>query len=308
MKVLVIARKNQSIAPFILEQIESLKEKNIHIELFTINKGGLLGYLNHLLLLRKFLKHNNFDILHAHYCLSGLLLFSKKNIKKVITFHGDDINNFILRQISKIVIKHSDYSIFVSEKLAKKIKKRKPYSILPCGVDEKIFFSINRNLARNILNLPQDEIIILFSSNFSIRSKRPKLAFKSIALISKKIYFVELKNMSRKMVNLYLNACNLLLMTSKNEGSPQIIKEALLCGTPIVSTDVGDVKELIDDINGCFIAKSDPLDISKKIMLAIEFSKNFDKTSGREKIIKKKLTLHNISDELLRIYYNLLKY
>ena len=62
----------------------------------------------------------------------------------------------------------------------------------------------------------------------------------------------------------YYNAADLLLITSRSEGSPNVVKEAISCNCPVISTNVGDVKEIIKDIDSCYVVKSNPIDISRK--------------------------------------------
>jgi len=80
---------------------------------------------------------------------------------------------------------------------------------------------------------------------------------------------LELKGYDREQVNLLMNAADVLLMTSHTEGSPQVVKEALAAGCPIVSVDVGDVADLTAGLPGCFIADRTPEDIAAKLALAI---------------------------------------
>lgn len=58
-------------------------------------------------------------------------------------------------------------------------------------------------------------------------------------------------------------------MTSDKEASPMVIKEAMLCGCPIISVDVGDVKDMISGIVGCFIVRREPEDIADKTVTYI---------------------------------------
>jgi teichuronic acid biosynthesis glycosyltransferase TuaC len=81
-----------------------------------------------------------------------------------------------------------------------------------------------------------------------------------------------------------------------HEGSPNVIKEAMACNCPIVSTDVGDVKEVIGETEGCFISSFEAKDIATKLQLAI----NFGRTKGRQNISK--LESHKIAKEIEKIY------
>jgi glycosyltransferase involved in cell wall biosynthesis len=52
-------------------------------------------------------------------------------------------------------------------------------------------------------------------------------------------------------IPLYMSGCDALVFTSMQEGSPNVVKEALACNLPIVSVPVGDVESRLKDIEGC---------------------------------------------------------
>ena len=74
---------------------------------------------------------------------------------------------------------------------------------------------------------------------------------------------------NRDEVNILLNAVDFLLMTSISEGSPQIIKEAMACNCPIITTDVGDVRKIIGPTKDCFITSFDSNEIGDKIRIIL---------------------------------------
>jgi glycosyltransferase involved in cell wall biosynthesis len=98
--------------------------------------------------------------------------------------------------------------------------------------------------------------------------------------------------------------CDALLLTSKTEGSPQVIKEAMACGCPIVSVDVGDVAERVSGVEGCYIVRTrEPKDIAVALQKALAYE---GKTNGRERIIEMGLSNEQVAKQLLRIYEQLL--
>ena len=101
-----------------------------------------------------------------------------------------------------------------------------------------------------------------------------------------------------ELVPIYLNAADVLLLTSFSEGSPNIIKEALACNCPIVSTDVGDVKENFKETSGNLICSYEAESIAKKIEFLLKSDRRTNSRGkiehlDRKKIAKKIIGLYN---------------
>ena len=96
-----------------------------------------------------------------------------------------------------------------------------------------------------------------------------------------------------------MNAVDACLMTSHTEGSPQFIKEAMACNCPIVSVDVGDVADMINNVDNCFMAQYDATDIVRKLNLIFTSD---HRSNGRERIIAMNLDKKIIAQRLMDIY------
>jgi len=293
MKILIVCSGNvidfkfEIHQAFIHEQIEAIKKiYNIEYDTLFIKGKGIFGYLKNLFVLRIFVlrkKIKNYlpDFVHAHFGLSGLLAVLQRKVPVVITFHGSDANHPVIKNLSKVAAYLSHYNIFVSDKIHSKIGIIKKFSIIPCGINFDKFYPVNMEYTRDTQNLDLNKKFILFASGFDNSVKNVPLALSAIKSLDKPVELIELKNKSREQVNFLLNACNLLLLTSISEGSPQIIKEAMACNCPIVATDVGDTRDVISGTEGCYITSFDPEDVAAKIKLALDFGR---RTNGREKI------------------------
>ena len=269
---------------FIYEQIESIKENfDIDYDTFFIKKKGILGYLQTLPLLHKVIKAKKYDIIHAHYGLSGMLSLLQFRIPVIITFHNGETLDFISNFISSFASLCSKYNIYVANHIYQKLFfKRKYKTIIPCGIDLNRSQEIHKEIAKRSLKL-EDGKNILFGGSFDNPRKNLKLLELTLQMDSKyaNLNIIELKGYKREEVTLLLNACDLLVLLSLSEGSPQIIKEAMACNCPILATDVGDIKEVIGETEGCYITSFDPHDVEEKLKMALTFSK---RTNGREKI------------------------
>ena len=289
MKILIVCSGNapefdfQIHQAFIYDQIESVCRQypSVSYECFFVKGRGVIGYYKNLSLLRQKIKVYSPDLLHAHGGLTGLLCALQRKVPVIVTFHGSDINLLANRLFSNLATLLCEKSIFVSWQLKRKMPvKYKMPEVIPCGVDLDVFFPIDKSEAKADSGLSKTEKYILFCSSFDNPIKNFPLAQKALIGIDN-LKVKEIRNRSRKEVNYLLNGAELVLLTSFSEGSPQIIKEAMACNCPIVATDVGDIREVIDDMEGCFITSFDPNDVTEKIKLALAFGK---RTNGREKI------------------------
>lgn len=300
MKVLIVASNNRhkSFAPFIVEQADALKELGHNIDYFGIVGKGISGYIKNRKLLKKKIAEFKPDIIHAHYGLSGLLANMQRSVPVVTTYHGSDINEAKALWFSKLSIALSKFNIFVSQKTVDIAGVKSKYSLIPCGIDTHNFVEETKEQARKNLGWNMDGKIILFAGAFDNKVKNYPLAKESVALLEN-VDLKELKGYSRKQISDAFYAADSLLMTSFTEGSPQVVKEAMFCGCPIVSVDVGDVSEVIDGVDGCFVTTRLPQDIADALRKAIAYK---DRTAGREKILKLGLTNEQVVDKLIKIY------
>lgn len=300
MKVLIVANYNPgSFSPFVLEQVESLEKLDIEFDFFGIIGKGPIGYLKNLPALKRKIKEYHPDLIHAHYGLSGLLATLQRNVPVVVTYHGSDIHSGgMIQRLSKLTMKRSAHNIIVAKHLKEMVGDVPNYSIIHCGVDDKTFNPMPMKEVRKLLGWSESKRYVLFAGSFDREVKNPSLAKEAIDTIDN-CELIELKGYNRHQVNLLLNAVDCLLMTSNNEGSPQIIKEAMCCNTPIVSVNVGDVADVCGDAEGCFICQRDPKEISEAIFMAISRDQ---RTDGRQLINRKRLSLDGVAAKINEVY------
>ncbi len=302
MRVLVVASYNKGrFAPFIEEQARALEAQGCVIRFFGLQGKGIGGYLRNLPLLKKEIREFHPDIIHAHYGLSGLFANMQRHIPVVTTYHGSDINDKKALRFSKVAMRLSAWNIFVSRQTLVKAQLKKKCSLLPCGVDLSELQLTGKTEARQQMHLAIDKKYVLFAGAFDNRVKNAPLAQQTVEnLHDDSVALLELKGYSREEVTLLMCAVDALIMTSFSEGSPQVIKEALACGCPIVSVDVGDVKERVEGIEGCYVAKTrEPNELADLLRKALFFE---GKTVGRTRIISDGLNNRQVAEELLNIY------
>jgi glycosyltransferase involved in cell wall biosynthesis len=184
---------------------------------------------------------------------------------------------------SRIITPLVDKVIVVSQEQKQKLNNNKTV-VIPCGIDTGLFQPMPRAEARIKLNLPPDKKLVMWVGEATRPEKRLDIAEAAIDLAREKDPAIELVKVSRQprqMMPVYMNACDVLLLVSDGEGSPMVIKEAMACNLPIVSTAVGDVPEVIGGTRGCFLCTQEPADVAEKIHLALN---NRERTNGRGKI------------------------
>ena len=307
MRVLVVASFNKGhFAPFIVEQTEALKKLEVEIEYFGLRGKGLQGYLSNLPQLRKVIKEFCPDVIHAHYGLSGLFANLQRQVSVVTTYHGSDINDKKVLPFSKMAMKLSAWNVFVSQKTLEIAKPKKKYTLLPCGIDLLDLQLTEKATARQKMDLLADKKYVLFAGAFDNEVKNAPLAKQAVAALQdENVILIELKGYTRDEVTLLMCSADALLLTSFTEGSPQVVKEAMACGCPIVSVDVGDVKERVEGIKGCFVAETrEPEALSDLLEKAFAFE---GRTHGRERLVADGFDNCKVAKELIGIYNRVVK-
>ena len=304
MKILIVCSKNSGrIAPFITDQVEALQEAGVNCEYFTVEGKGIKGYLLNLLPLWRKISVWKPDIVHAHYGLSGVLANLQRKVPVVTTYHGSDINNPKVRRFSKIAIRLSAWNIFVSQKNIQLSGVEKRFSLIPCGVDTKVFKPMDKAVCRQKFGFDPDEKMILFAGAFDNKVKNPELAMEAVAKIPD-ARLLELKGYNRTQVAELMNAVDVCLMTSHTEGSPQFVKEAMACNCPVVSVNVGDVEDLLQGVEHCEIVEREADLISENLNALLLSSVRSD---GNKKIRNSGLAADRVAEKLKEIYFLLVK-
>jgi len=306
MKVLFISSGNieNDISPITRNQGESLIRLGVEVEFFAIRGKGVWTYLRYIFILRAFLKNNNFDIIHAHYSFCGYLAgltFRKKKI--VVSLMGSDAAKIGLELILVNIFSRLLWgkTIVKSESMKTHFQNKKMI-VIPNGVDFAFFKPLSKEDCQKETGFANSKKhIVFFLSHADRPEKNLPLANEVIHLLNDPtIEFHIISYVEQKKIPILLNASDMLLLTSTFEGSPNIIKEAMACNIPIVTTDVGDVRLTIGNTEGCYITSYNPIEIKESILKALNLAK---RTNGRNNISF--LDRDVIANKLISVYKEL---
>ena len=213
--------------------------------------------------------------------------------------HKHNLSGNIIRILNIYLAPKYDYCITKSKNLSVQLKHENKI-VIPNGVSLEVFSIIEKKECREILQLDMNKRFILFAANPNRNEKNFKLAKEAFHEISDgSMELLTIFDKNQNLLNLYYNAVDCLLLTSLHEGSPNVVKEAMAVNLPIVSTDVGDVKEIASGIPGCWVTEPDKNQIKSALIQALEFD---GRTNGRKLIVKRGLDDHSIAMKILNCY------
>lgn len=321
MRVLFVSSggKNGKIGAVTKAQGSSIEEEGVEVDYYLITGTGAAAYIKHIPKLRKYIAQGSYDVIHAHYGISAITARLASFGKPLVaSFMGSDIygqpkNDGSYNPVTKFFAFLSklfarfffNFTIVKSAAILDKLYSNTTAELIPNGVDLTTFKPVDKDQARKHLTLHSNKKYVFFAGKPETAVKNYLLAKEAVAILCKDALDVELiyaKGVDHHGVNLYMNAADALLLTSFHEGSPNVIKEALAVGLPIVSTDVGDVAERIEGVNGCYLCSFDPEDAAEKLKSALLFQ---GRTNGREAI--KELDSKVVAKRIIAIYEKLLK-
>ena len=255
---------------FVARQVDALRELGIEVDVFHFRGAKrLMNYLAAWRGVRARLAGAKYDLIHAQWGQSALLALPKR-VPLVITYRGADLEGFVgrharhhilspvLRIISKLVAKFADEIIVVSEHFRDKLHTERCH-VIPTGVNLGLFKPMPQAEARVQLGLPKERKLVLFAGSEANAIKRYGLAASAVSHLPAYLdaQLVAVSSVPHQMMPVYMNACDVLLVTSLHEGSPNVVKEALACQLPVVAVDVGDVRSRIEKFEECSVCDID---------------------------------------------------
>ncbi len=264
------------------------------------------------------------DLIHVHILTRlGVIAWIQKILHKtpyIITEHwsrylpGNDFGGFLRKLFTKIVVRNAETVTTVTENLAIAMRnhglKNDKYVVLPNVVNLDMFH-INEKNTYATSHAPT----IIHISCFEDKSKNISGLLESLKIIDDKgIDFkckligegMDLDLMKEKAKELQLinkvsftgllqgqaladelSSGDFLVLSSNYENMPVVILEALASGLPVVSTNVGGIKEMIDDTKGILVEPRNKEALAEAMIKMIETHKNYDANYLRNSVIEK---------------------
>jgi glycosyltransferase involved in cell wall biosynthesis len=322
MKVLLMTamyptRENPAFGAFVQAQAESLRQAGVEIEVLVLQgRFRKLIYPKGVLQLRRRLAAGAFDLVHAHYSYVGMVARTQRRVPVVVTFHGSDLlgpvgeqgkkgrcSNLITAAGQRLA-RYVDAAIVQSAEMASKLEQSNVF-IVPCEVNFQLFQPANKQQARAALGLAADKKYLLFAASPQNAVKRFPLAKEVAEQLAAEDPSVELLVVfqeTQERLALYMSACDALVFPSYQEGSPNIVKQAMACNLPIVATDVGDVRQVIGRTKGCYICDPDVAEFAARFR---EILAHPMRTDGREQI--RDLDSSTVARRILAIYEDVVR-
>jgi glycosyltransferase involved in cell wall biosynthesis len=308
---------------FIEQQVEGLRRigVDVRVELLDRRRRGMAVYARAAETVARARVAYGPDLLHVMYggVMAERVLARRWPLPAVVTFHGSDVfgehlSGPVRRAVSLVGVLASwkaahraDGVVAVSRVVADALPARLDRSkvrIIPCGIDLDRFVPVHRRRACERLRWAPERFHVLFPANTGDPVKRPDLARAAVdALRARGVdaEFHPLQGVPNHDVPLWMNGADVLLLTSRHEGSPTVVKEALACNLPVVSVDVGDVRERVEGLEGCHLSDARP-DALADGLAAVAASGQ--RTSGRARAAE--LSHLAVARALARFYRELL--
>lgn len=271
---------------FVADRVRMLRHLgvDVDVEFFDRLAQGARVYRDVSRVVRNRLATGRYDLVHVMYGgVLAALVTGAADAPTIVSFCGSDLLGEPCSGVARRAAAHvgvvasrraarrATFLIVMSRNLERVLPAdidRSRVRVIPDGVDTDLFRPLDRDGCRRALRWPREPLHALFCHS-SDPLKRPWLARAGVTWAEEHgvpVVFHEMKGVAHHEVPLWLNAADLLILTSVHEGSPNIVKEALACGVPVVAVDVGDVRERLDPVTGCYVVRPDPEAIGRAIV------------------------------------------
>ena len=247
---------------WVVDQVDALRKGGVDAELFTFQPGKD-QYLPATRRIRKLLKSERFDLVHAHYGLAGWCALAAGASPLIVTFHGTDVRHKVVGPGSRLLSRRIALSAGASAALFEEEAGRPGLplipgqnAVLPCGADLSRFSPAPRRQARISLGLDPDGRYLFFPADPDRPEKRVdrarQVAFGAGAEL------LTGGGIEPEQMSTWMNAADAVLVTSDYEGFGLAFLESLACEVPVMTTPVGIAPSLLRSLPNSLCATFDP--------------------------------------------------
>ena len=290
---------------FVASQMRSLESAGVSVTVDFLNgRQSNWEYLRAIHRIRQQAGRGGFDVVHAHYGLTGFIA-AFQSLPLVVSFCGDDllgtpdgsggrtVKSRLAVHLSRIAARRADAIICKSEQLRDALPPkidRSRVHVIGNGVDTTRFCPGDQAAARKRLGVgahATERLIIFPHSRRQAAVKRFDLAegaVSALCALGVRARLWVVNGVAPEAMADYYRAADCFLLTSDHEGSPNTVKEALCCNLPVVSVDVGDVRRWLTLTPGCRLVARDPSDIARGLSEVLGWGGRVDGSRVRAEI------------------------
>ncbi|MDD3803435.1 MAG: glycosyltransferase [bacterium] len=309
--------------------------KNLHERIIYSPEGGeslkyfsLIGkHFDSLAIAIAFLfrKREDYDIMHCHTMfpdgMAGMIISSVTRKPFIVTIHGSEVmlidNRPVDKLLAKVILTKAkevvSVSLMMKEKILEITKNKAKVKVIRNGISEIFPMAEKKKIILFAGKLTKVKDPLMLIDSFEI-FQRGKNGYSLVMagdgeLRSEVEKRIKEKNLTEKVfligyvdrekMKKLFSESSILAITSLSEGFPTVIYESLSSGTPIVSFDVGGVKEAVfDGVNGFIVRERNPELFAEALLKAADAEWN------REEMRKsaENYTWDKIADEIVRVY------
>jgi len=294
---------------FFTQQIEAIEQRGVECTVLSVpgieqidgnlaEKRGLKEYIQYLSMVRRELQRGDYDIIHANNGLTAPYAAMQFQLPTVLTLWGSDVIGFD-GLVTKVCAWRFD-AITVRSQEMRELLGHDDAIILPSGINLDRFKPIDKTKARTYVGWEQDQIHVLFPYAPDYKRKNYPLAERVVKRVEDelgtKIELQTISGVPHEDVAYYMNAADAVLLTSDHEGSPNTVKEAMACNVPVVSTDVGDVRERLLRVEPSAVGT----EIDELVSGLTDVLRSGERSNGRK--VVQEVSWDRIGGRILEIY------